>query len=238
MAGKQSTGGGVVRPDAVVKVGGSLLDGRALPPLLTVLDELAATHRLVLVPGGGPFADAVRDACALHDPGPSAAHWMAILAMDQHAHLLAGLLARAGLARGPAEIARILAEQRLAVLAPFRWLKATDPLPHGWHVTSDSIAAWVAARLSARRLVLLKAVAGLDGGRDEQGAAARLPSPKWTGIVDEYFENAVEPGLRCWAVSGHYPRQLVELLRGEQGPPDPRPRRPRGPRATPGRARR
>ena len=227
-----------MRPDAIVKVGGSLLDGRTLPPLLTALDELAATHRLVLVPGGGTFADAVREACSLHDPGTSAAHWMAILAMDQHAHLLASLLSKARLATGPAEIDRALAEERLAVLAPFRWLEAADPLPHGWHVTSDSIAAWVAARLCAPRLLLLKAVPGLPGANGEVVPSARLPAPGLKGIVDEYFEKAIEPGLRCWAVSGHHPRQLEELLRDGQGAPGPGRRRPRGPRAGPGRARR
>lgn len=207
-----------MRPDAVVKLGGSLLERRALPPLLAALDELTVSHRLVVVPGGGPFADAVRAACALQDPGSSAAHWMAILAMDQHAHFLAGLLSRARLASGPAQIARVLAEKRLAVLAPFRWLKAADPLPHGWHVTSDSIAAWVAARLGAPRLFLLKAVPSLPGAHGERLAAAPLPSPGMQEIVDEYFEKAIEPGLRCWAVSGRHPRQLAELLRDERGP--------------------
>src|SRR5690606_31775884 len=75
--------------EAVIKVGGSLAGDPALPRLLETLAELAAAgQRRVVVPGGGPFADAVRAACAAHDPGPSAAHWMAILAMDQYAHLL------------------------------------------------------------------------------------------------------------------------------------------------------
>jgi len=199
--------------DAVVKVGGSLLESGSLPSLLTALGELAGRHRLVVVPGGGPFADAVRGACSRHDPGASAAHWMAILAMDQHAHLIAGLLPTARLTTGPDEIAKVLAEGLLPVLAPFRWLRAVDPLPHGWHVTSDSIAAWVAARLSARRLVLLKSLEGVPGTSGAVVAAAPLRSSALAGIVDEYFERAVEPGLECWVLSGREPERLGELLR-------------------------
>jgi 5-(aminomethyl)-3-furanmethanol phosphate kinase len=199
--------------EAVVKVGGSLLAGEGLPSLLTTLGELARTHRLVVVPGGGPFADAVRRACSLHDPGASAAHWMAILAMDQHAHLLAGLLPAARFSAGPDEIARVLAEGMLPVLSPFRWLRAADPLPHGWHVTSDSISAWVAARLAAHRLVLLKAVEGVVGPSGDVLAEVPLRSAALAGIVDKYFERAVEPGLECWVVSGREPQRLSELLR-------------------------
>ena len=164
--------------DAVVKVGGSLLARDDLAALVASLSEAAASSRIVVVPGGGPFADAVRDVTERNDPGDSAAHWMAILAMDQHAHLLAGLWpggrARRDALRG---IAATVERGRLAILAPFNWLRSEDPTPHGWHVTSDSIAAWVAARLAARRLVLLKSV---EGALDEAGAVleeASVSSP-------------------------------------------------------------
>jgi hypothetical protein len=99
------------------------------------------------------------------------------------------------------------------VLAPFRWLRSADPLPHGWHVTSDSIAAWVAARLGARRLVLLKSVEGVPGPSGDALAEAPLRSAVLAGIVDGHFEHAVEPGLECWVLSGHEPRRVGELLR-------------------------
>src|SRR5690606_15552356 len=139
-------GGAPLMPEAVIKVGGSLANDPGLPRLLETLADLAAAgRRLVVIPGGGPFADAVRAACAAHDPGPGAAHWMAILAMDQYAHLLAACTPGAALVVEPEEIAGVLAAGRTAVLAPYAWLRAADPLPHGWDVTSDSIAAWVAA---------------------------------------------------------------------------------------------
>ena len=42
------------------------------------------------------------------------------------------------------------------MLAPYRWMRAADVLPHSWDVTSDSVAAFVAGALDAARLVLVK----------------------------------------------------------------------------------
>jgi aspartokinase-like uncharacterized kinase len=166
--------------DAVVKVGGGLL---AYPArLAAVLDAVAAEsarHRLLVVPGGGPFADAVRDVDRRVGLGDDAAHWMAILAMDQYAHLLASRLARATLACDAAQVAAALARGELPVLAPFRWLREADPLPHSWEVTSDSIAAWVANALGAPRVVLVKPPS-VDAGRGD--------------AVDPHFARALRPG--------------------------------------------
>jgi type VI secretion system protein ImpG len=52
----------------------------------------------------------------------------------------------------------------LPIVAPYHWLRAVDPLPHSWDVTSDSIAAWVAGAVGAQRLLLVKPVS--DGGVD------------------------------------------------------------------------
>jgi aspartokinase-like uncharacterized kinase len=199
--------------DAVVKLGGSLIPDPGLPALLGALSALARTRALVVVPGGGPFADAVREACRNRDPGPSAAHWMAILAMDQHAHLLAGLVPEAALTSDPRQIAGIAAAGRLALLAPFAWLRAADPLPHGWHVTSDSIAAWVAAELGAERLVLLKSVEGVCDAQGTLLPETDAGHAAATHLVDEHFPRALDARVACWVLSGRHPERLVELVR-------------------------
>lgn len=199
--------------DAVVKLGGSLLAGAEVRALLETLAELARTWSLVVVPGGGPFADAVRDACRRQAPDESAAHWMAVLAMEQHAHLLAGLGPRADVVADVEDIHRTVGAGRLAVLGPFAWLRSADPLPHGWHVTSDSIAAWVAGQLGARRLVLLKAIDGVPDGSGGVMRDSGLEALASTGIVDQYFATAADPARECWILSGRRPERLAELLR-------------------------
>ena len=165
--------------DAVIKVGGALLSlGDALPRALAALELLASERSFVVVPGGGPFADAVRAVDQSHRLSPDEAHWMAILGMDQYAMLLASRIRNAELVHRHGEIARAHARGRIPVLAPYRWLREADPLPHSWDVTSDSIAAWVASVVGARQLILIK------------------PSAQDPGtVVDRYFDRARPPSL-------------------------------------------
>jgi 5-(aminomethyl)-3-furanmethanol phosphate kinase len=143
--------------DVVVKLGGGLLAHAALfDAALAVITSAAAGRRLLIVPGGGPFADIVRHVDRQLHLSDDAAHWMAVLAMDQYAHLVASRLSGSVIVAGPGEIAAALRAAHFPVLAPSRWLRDADPLPHTWEVTSDSIAAWVAGAVGAPRLVLVK----------------------------------------------------------------------------------
>ena len=145
----------------VVKVGGGLLSKAGAFDLVTeALTAFSPRHRLVIVPGGGPFADAVRTMFRRIKIGEDAAHWMAVLGMDQYAHALTARLPGAVLVEQQAEIAAARQAGRLPVLAPYRWVRAADPLPHTWDITSDSIAAWLAGMLGARRIVLIKPAGG------------------------------------------------------------------------------
>jgi aspartokinase-like uncharacterized kinase len=130
-------------------IGGSLLD-RA-PELASLFAE--ASRPLLIVPGGGRFADAVRTI----DPPEEAAHWMAVAAMEQTGWYLTGL--------GLPGTDRLAVPDQTAVLLPYAAMRMHDPLPHSWSVTSDTIAAWVAATLRLE-LVLLKSVDGIfhEGG--------------------------------------------------------------------------
>jgi aspartokinase-like uncharacterized kinase len=170
----------------VVKVGGGLLSqAGAFDRTIEALAGRTRGRRVVIVPGGGPFADAVRWMFRRAKIGDDAAHWMAILGMDQYAHALAARLPDAALVdRGP-DIPAALAGGRLPVLAPYRWLREADPLPHSWSVTSDSIAAWVAGALGARRLVLIKPAH--PGSADE--------------LVDAYFVRTVPNGVEHLVVT-------------------------------------
>jgi aspartokinase-like uncharacterized kinase len=172
--------------ETVVKLGGGVLaSGDVLDAVLAAFHDAATSHPFLIVPGGGLFADAVRDVDRRLGLTDSAAHWMAVLAMDQHAHLIADRLANAALVTEPGGIAGAIDARRIPVLAPFRWLLDADPLPHSWDVTSDSIAAWVAGRVGARRLVLVK----------PRGVDAR------SAPVDPYFARALPAGVSSLIVA-------------------------------------
>jgi hypothetical protein len=179
------------------------------------METLAATarrHWIVVVPGGGSFADAVRLADQRFRLGDSAAHWMAILAMDQYGHLLADLARGARLVRSRRE----LRPGRLNVLAPSAWLRRADPLPHSWDVTSDSIAAWFARTLRVRRLLLVKHADGYVG---PLVGPARVPAPRrrlaletLARVVDPYFRRTLDPATACWIASGRRPHRIARLI--------------------------
>jgi aspartokinase-like uncharacterized kinase len=153
-----------MRP-TVVKVGGGLLGTHgALDRVCATVAALGRREPVVVVPGGGPLADAVRELDRRIGLAPDSAHWMAMLAMDQYAHLLAERIAGARLVEERGAIAGVVAAGQIPVLAPSRWMRAADTLPHSWQATSDSIAAFVAGALDAVRLDLVKpAEVGKDG---------------------------------------------------------------------------
>lgn len=215
-------------PTAVIKLGGSLIGSERHAELMSVLSQASeAGQRLVVVPGGGPFADTVREVCARHQPGDSVAHWMSVLAMDQHAYLIAGLLPRASLVHDPVEVERVLAAGRIAVLAPYAWLRALNPLPHSWEVCADSTAAWIAAELGSPLLVLLKSGDGISRGERSHlcSRAGLIAVPE----LDGRFADTLSPRLTCWIVNGRHPERLRELMAtgetvGTRVDPEPAPR--------------
>jgi aspartokinase-like uncharacterized kinase len=194
----------------VVKVGGGV--GDALPALCTTLGELGQRHPLLVVPGGGGFADAVRDADRRFRLRAPTSHRMAILGMEQFGWLLGDLIPGAvrctSLLRVSAGRATVLLPAALTL----------DALPASWHVTSDSIAAWVAGRAGAGRLVLVKAVDGLFADWPPRGEPlARLTVAELAtlraGGVDEYLPTVLAGArFETWVVGGRDPARVAELL--------------------------
>jgi aspartokinase-like uncharacterized kinase len=198
----------------VVKLGGGLGRGAgddALRALCATLGELGERHPLLVVPGGAWFADAVREADRRFGLPATTSHHMAVLGMEQFGRLLSELIPGAGCS---AE-ARAAAG-RTTVLLPAAL--PLDGLPASWEVTSDSIAAWVAGRAGAGRLVLVKEVDGLFADWPPRGE----PLPRLTvaelaalrpGGVDAHLPTALEnASFETWVISGRDPRRLGELL--------------------------
>jgi dihydroneopterin aldolase len=143
----------------VVKLGGSLAFSPHLRPWLDALARGAGA--LVLVAGGGPFADAVRAAQPTLGFDDDAAHHMALLAMDQFARALTNLNPALVLADSLPAIRRVLRDGKVPVWSPTRMVLAARDIPASWDVTADSLAAWLAIRMRAKRLLLIKHAAAM-----------------------------------------------------------------------------
>ena len=172
--GGRGDAGGVT----IVKLGGSLASSALLPKWLDALADCAG--RVIVVPGGGPFADAVRVAQPLMGFDEDAAHRMAVLAMEQYAYALASLHEKLKLASSVAAMRRMLRDRMVPVWLPARLVLGAPDIPSSWDVTSDSLAAWLAGKIGAKRLVLVKHGEFGDGAVSAATLAAQ-------GAVDAAF---------------------------------------------------
>ena len=151
----------------------------------TLVQERAAERPVLLVVGGGAIVDGLRtiDAAARQDA--RLIHHVAIDLMGTTARLVADAIA-VPLVMEPARASA-------AVLDTPRWLACDERLarlPVGWDVTSDSIAAHVAAVTGADLLL-----------------AKRVPPPDSTG--GDRFEALA----RCGWIDGGFPLTATGLAR-------------------------
>ncbi|MBV9002722.1 MAG: hypothetical protein JO304_26945, partial [Solirubrobacterales bacterium] len=104
-------------PPLVVKIGGGLLRSEGIEGLRRACAEareMAALQPVLVVPGGGPFADAVRAVDGQLGLAAGVAHALALRAMDQLGVLLRPLLPSAELLSGlaaPRALGLLLAAQ-------------------------------------------------------------------------------------------------------------------------------
>jgi len=178
----------------VVKLGGSLADyPDDLRRWLKALAE-AGKGRMVIVPGGSFFADWVRGAQKQWGFDDAAAHAMGLRAMEQYGLMLCGMQKDLIPTRTEVEIRKALQENQVPVWLPVQTL-ASEDLPPSWDVTSDSLAAWLARRLGAERLVLVKSCA-LPKGETAMAELSRK------GIVDAAFPGFIHgAAFEVWVVT-------------------------------------
>jgi hypothetical protein len=205
----------------VLKIGGSLIKYPVeLSRLCNLLADLSEELDLLLVPGGGIFADTVRDVYTRFKLPENIAHQMAVLAMDQYGILIQSL------AQGTSQIVeniedskKCFEEHKIAVLQVSNIMKSESRLPKSWAVTSDSIAALMAQLIVAKRLLLVKSIDGLtkreSGKFLDRVSVNSLNSDVRAGSIDEYFPNILKSSsFQCFVVNGKFHDRVESILRG------------------------
>lgn len=162
----------------IIKFGGSLERSGALQACMERAARLYH-ESIVLVPGGGAFAEHVRLAQNRWHFDDATAHTMAILAMQQMAWLMNSLCSGFMVSATVSEAAR-----QLGIGNPVIWSPDVNELNQAgiaasWDVTSDSLAAWLTGRLEADELILIKS-ASIPTNADLQQLVE-------TGILDRSF---------------------------------------------------
>jgi len=187
---------GSIATPLVVKLGGSL--HTHVPVLVPILRS--SPRPLLIVPGGGMYADAVREA-GLDD---ETSHGKAIEAMDTYGRFVASF--------GLPVTDTLAVPDHTSILLPSSCMRQYDPLPHSWDVTSDTIAAWVAATLHGE-LLILKSV---DGILQNGILQAEITAPLETDVTDPSFiPFLLEQRVNTWIINGSRPDTVVRFLKGE-----------------------
>lgn len=187
----------------VVKLGGSLAETGRLKSILSLVSK--AERPVVIVPGGGPYADAVRDSQRALGFSDEAAHDMAILAMNQMGLAMISLDERLVAAETLTAIRKAGKEGRIAVWLPAKLCAGDRTIQRDWSITSDGLAARLAERLGGARVVLFKSCTV-----DPSSTALALGR---AGVVDAAFAGIVARAGLSWQIVGPgEERELAELL--------------------------
>ena len=194
----------------IVKLGGSLA---RLPELKLWLQILArfGKGKVVIVPGGGVFADQVRELQERWHFSDSSAHRMALRAMEQYGLTLCAIEPELVPAAGIDEVRTALESSRVPVWFPYTDLATDTTVAHSWEVTSDSLSAWLTRALDAERLLLVKSCPLPS----EPVSVAYLARQ---GIVDCAFPTfLLGAGWQTWLIPHRCYKALHNVLDGSTG---------------------
>ena len=181
----------------VIRFGGSLLERPDWPELAASLLDgptlvAAAVGARTIVVGGGSVVEGLRDIDRTRPVDPRLIHRLAIDGMGITARLVASRL-------GLPLVTRPI--DRHAVLDMAGWLAAdavrSERIPAAWSVTSDSLAAVVAAAHGGHLLLVKSVPPPLPQGDAESPSLESLASLGW---VDAWFPEAAAGVARIgWA---------------------------------------
>ncbi len=210
----------------VIKVGGSLaLYPEKLRALCVMLSEVSKNQRLIVVPGGGEFADVVRSLDKRISLSSSASHRMAILGMDQYGLLLSDLIPNSVIVSKLEEIKYFLDSGGLPVFLPSNLLLGENVLENSWDVTSDSIALFIAGKLETTKVLLVTDVDGIYMEDPKTNSEAKLirklsagellAMNKRTSVDKALPKLLLHSSIDCFVVNGFFPERIEAVLNGQ-----------------------
>jgi len=196
-----------------------------LRALCQELSSIGKEHEILIVPGGGGFADVVREFDRKFELSDLIADKMAILAMDQFGLFLANITPKSDVCYTLREAKSLSRANSTPIFLPSRLLFREEPLEHSWDVTSDSVAAYIAGQVNADKLILLKDVDGIftDDPKTSSRAiliesisAGRLLRCEKKTCVDKFLPKIL---LRIradsYVANGKYPERTRNLIEGK-----------------------
>ena len=205
----------------VLKLGGYLAkDRKILECLCSEIENLSNDFSILVVPGGGVFADLVRDYDEKFKLSPEVSHKMAVLAMDQVGFMISRFFKNYVFIDDLDDLNKFKNPNKVKIFIPsgFLFELPESELEHSWDVTSDSISAYVADKINAGKLILLKDVDGIYGSDPKKNKDAKLIrrinlkeiKNLHCACVDRKFSGFLK--TECTIINGKFPRRLSDVL--------------------------
>jgi len=116
----------------------------------------------------------------------------------------------------------LLENRNSPIFLPSKLMFEENPLENSWDVTSDSIAAYVASRVSAKKLVLVTDVDGIFTSDPKNDSSAtliknlsveQLLALNRRTSVDRYLPKLLlDVHFDCYVVNGLFPERVEAVL--------------------------
>ncbi|WP_028998763.1 hypothetical protein [Azohydromonas australica] len=198
----------------IVNLGDRMLSDPLLPRCLDLLGTLGR-GRVIVVPGGGAFAEQARLAQERWGFDNLASHNLAVLAMTQSALMLRALQPRLHPVNQDMDIRCALQKGHTALWIPLALLRQQPDELTDLAAAADTLALWLARRLHAERLIVLGG-RSIDATMPSAGASHVEPvNTDWrftqaardAGCVVERIEHTdldqlrdllTDNGSKCW----------------------------------------
>ena len=154
---------------AVFKIGGKIFeDFENLKSTISQLKQLYDENlidKIVLIPGGGSFANFIRKIYRELKFTEEIAHWMGIISMNYNGLELSKKFPDLQVIEKYDKLKEI--RNTFCIFLPYEFLKENDKLPHSWDVTSDSITLFLTKELGLNECFLIKDVDGILNEKNE-----------------------------------------------------------------------
>ena len=210
--------------DTVVKFGGSLLfDVKVATEVAAMLAGLPAEQTVLVFPGGGPTDKLIESISRELDFDGPTRNPACMRALDQTGILLAAMHPRLSAVEDLASARHELARGQVPVLLPGRLILALDVFTREDVITSDSLGAFFAFLVGAKRYVVLTNVDGVydsvTGPADDRRLIEKISAEELAVRGPTSVDRCLAPFLRTvrmptWVLDGRVPSRVAELLSG------------------------
>ncbi len=166
--------------DIILKIGGKIIENPLnLKSTIFQLRELIINqkiiNKIIIIPGGGSYANLIRSMDKKMDFDEDLSHWMAIYAMNTQGTKIINKFPEIEGINNIKPTKKSVNETKIFLFLPYEFLKQNDELPHSWDVTSDSITIFMANKIGLKECYLIK---DIDGILDANNKVLREITPK------------------------------------------------------------